>query len=289
MNRQDKKNGSRGVEWTAAFGVYQGWTANPIKGCQHACQWLIDGQRVECYAKTLAEGLARQAYPQGFSHLRFDDAELERLLKHHTPSGIFVDSMADMLGIGVPRDWIERVIEVMRLKSEHIFFVLTKNPLRLREFSWPDNAWVGVSAPPTFAHRDIQRSYDLKSSTGRKLWYADALVDLSLVDVPVRWTSIEPLSDDFSPVLEACADSLEWAVIGAASNGRDTVQPQEAHFANVLHTLEDCGIPVFFKGNISPELADKYGGWREDWPYYGPGWERLAQQQDAAPLQQPLW
>lgn len=41
MNKQDKGNGRRGIEWTE-------YTWNPVGGCQHGCRWLycapISGQ-----------------------------------------------------------------------------------------------------------------------------------------------------------------------------------------------------------------------------------------------------
>jgi protein gp37 len=278
MNRQ-KPGGN--IEWATPYGpaYYEGWTANPIQGCQAGCSWQMqNGARAQCYAKTLAEhGLAKAAYPQGFAHVRFNDKELSAILKHKNPSGIFIDSMSDLLGLGVPDEWTERVVEVMRLKREHIFFILTKNPERLPDFDWPANCFVGVSAPPTYLNKKLQMGQDLTTSRGRLNWYRKALEYLAKTNAAIKWTSIEPLSDDFSTAFQETGFVFEWAVIGTASNGRMTIQPDESHFANVLTTLEDNGVPVFFKGNIDRNLAQRHGGWREDWPYYEPAMERIAE------------
>jgi len=78
------------------------------------------------------------------------------------------------------------------------------------------------------------------------------------VRVPVRWMSIEPLSFDIAPLLkDAC---LQWAVIGAATNGRKTYQPEPEWVENLLDTLDAQGTKVFFKGNL------EWGEWREEFP-----------------------
>jgi hypothetical protein len=277
MNRQ-KPGGN--IEWATPYGpaYYEGWTANPIQGCQAGCAWLMqNGERTQCYAKTIAENLAQKAYPQGFAHLRFNDKELSAILKHKTPSGIFIDSMSDLLGLGVPDEWTERVVEVMRLKKEHIFFILTKNPERLPDFDWPENCWVGVSAPPTYLNKKLQMGEDLTSSKGRLNWYAKALRYLADAKANIAWTSIEPMSDDFTPVLKDFTSILGWSVFGAASYMRLHIQPDEGHFSNTLNLFTNEGVPVFFKGNVDRQLAERCGGWREEWPFYEPAMKRIAE------------
>jgi len=81
---------------------------------------------------------------------------------------------------------------------------------------------------------------------------------LETIEVPVRWMSIEPLSFDIAPLLE---DSpLQWAVIGAATNGAKAYQPQAEWVENVLRVLDSQGTKVFFKGNL------EWDEWREEFP-----------------------
>ena len=75
----------------------------------------------------------------------------------------------------------------------------------------------------------------------------------------VTWMSIEPLSWDISPFLADCCP-LKWAVIGAASSGKNTFQPEPEHVENVLSILNAHNVPVFFKGNL------EWDPWREDFP-----------------------
>lgn len=81
---------------------------------------------------------------------------------------------------------------------------------------------------------------------------------LKTVNVPVRWMSIEPLSFDIAPLL--VGSNLQWAVIGAASNGAKTYQPEPAWVQNVLDVLDAQGTKVFFKGNLEWHV------WREERP-----------------------
>lgn len=261
MNKQSKPNGGRGIEWTHTWGVYQGYTANPIRGCKHACEWRMpDGNVAVCYAKTIAENLAPVAYPKGFAHVQdLDMKEIDAINRLKGNAGIFIDSMSDLMGVGVPDASIEAVIDCMRFNPQHVFYVLTKNPPRLANFAWPENAWIGVSAPPTFMFgKELSAEQQIR-------WYDRALEVLGEVNVPIRWTSIEPLSFDVAPLIEKHWNNLEWAVIGAASNGKQTFQPDEKLFKKAWVAM--AGKPVFLKGNIDHDMAMRVmGKWCEEWP-----------------------
>lgn len=249
----------KAIEWTRVHGR-RGYTWNPIKGCLHDCRWRMpDGAIAECYAKTVAERVAQAAYPNGFAHLSFDENELLAPRKMKESVGIFLDSMSDLVGAQVPAEWIERVIEVVKSTPQHIYMLLTKNPPRLKQFQWPANVWVGVSAPPTFMYgKELSEDQQFR-------WYGKAMEVLGDIDVPVRWTSIEPLSWDVSPILETYEDNFEWAVIGAASNGRVNHQPNQRYFEKAFKAM--ASKPLFLKGNISRQLAfDVIGKWSEEFP-----------------------
>jgi protein gp37 len=70
--------------------------------------------------------------------------------------------------------------------------------------------------------------------------------------------SIEPLSFDIAPLL--VNSPLEWAVIGAATNGKKAYQPRREWVENVLDILDAQGTKIFFKGNL------KWKPWREEFP-----------------------
>ena len=246
MNKQQKPNGGRGIEWTD-------YTWNPVQGCQHRCRWeMPDGTTAECYAETIANRVAQRAYVHGFEHHYWNPAKLNEPLKVKESARIFLDSMSDLMGHWVPKDEIEQVLEICRQADWHVFQLLTKNAPRLLEFDFPPNVWIGVSAPPT-------QMFGKPLSFNQQNRMVTRQMDvLKQVDVPVRWMSIEPLSFDIAPLLEN--SPLEWAVIGAATNGAKTYQPEPEWVENVLSVLDSQNTSVFFKGNL--DWAD----WREEFP-----------------------
>lgn len=246
MNKQAKPSGSRGIEWTD-------YTWNPVQGCQHQCRWhMPDGSVAECYAETIANRVAQNVYVHGFEHHYWNPQKLRAPLKIQKPVRIFLDSMSDLMGHWVPEDQIQQVLNICREAHWHTFQLLTKNAPRLLEFDFPPNVWVGVSAPPS-------QMFGRELTFQQQQRMVSRQVDiLSKVRVPVRWMSIEPLSFNIAPLLKDSA--LEWAVIGAATNGVKTYQPEPEWVQNVLDVLDAQGTSVFFKGNL------EWNPWREDFP-----------------------
>lgn len=244
--KKRKSTKSRGIEWTD-------YTWNPVAGCQHGCRWeMPDGSLAECYAETIANRVAQKSYARGFEHHYWNPHKLQEPLKLKEASRIFLDSMSDLMGHWVPKEQILEVLEVCEAASWHTFQLLTKNAPRLLEFDIPANVWVGVSAPPSlmFGKRLTQKQQE--RMVIRQLEVLKALT------VPVRWMSIEPLSFDIAPLL--VNSPLEWAVIGAATNGAKTYQPEPQWVENVLNILDARGTAVFFKGNL------EWSPWREEFP-----------------------
>ncbi len=258
MNKQEKiKNGKvtgRGIQWCDYT-----WNANA--GCHHGCRWAMpDGSTAICYAEEIANKFKR-AYPEGFEHHYWHPQRLGEPLKIKEPAKIFLDSMSDLMGHWVPEDQINQVINVCRQADWHIYQLLTKNAPRLLNFDFPDNVWVGASSPPDFM-------WGRKLGDNQQTKMLDkTLKSLSQVEAPVRWMSFEPLSWDISQIV-ANNEPLQWAVIGAATNGPKVYQPDPDHVTNLLEVLDWQKVPVFFKGNIWGNPAiDK---WRE----YFPGFEK---------------
>ena len=269
MNRQGTKENPRGgIEWTHIFGPGTGFTENPVSGCEHRCIWKMpDGKIAICYAKTTAQ-IFRNAYPKGFEHISWHPERLENIRAHKKPAGIFIDSMSDLFGKNVPDEWIKKVVAVMRECPQHIFFSLTKNPSRFASLAsgspferWHPNWLVGISVPPTFMFRQEL------TPAQQAAWLRRALEFLRDSPAQRRWISIEPLSFDVSEIIRQSDTPLDWAVIGAATNGAQTFQPTEKNLVNCLRALNDRKIPVFMKGNLDRAFVKICGSeWREGFP-----------------------
>lgn len=260
MNKQGNKENPRGgIEWCHFYGDLTGYTANPVRGCQHGCEWeMPDGTKVICYAEAFADRLNGKGF---FKNITFHPDVLDKVRRHAKPSGIFIDSMSDLFGQRVERGWIEQVIETMRACPQHVFFTLTKNPKRLLEFEFPQNVLVGMSAPPTFM-------YGKRMPVGvQRTWFSKGMEWLLESRASKVWVSLEPLTVDLTSVLHRHQDNPKfvWAVIGAGSDGSRTHQPDEGLFRRTLAELQKQS--VFFKGNIDTGMAQRVaGGWLSAFP-----------------------
>jgi protein gp37 len=245
VNKQKKGNGKLGIEWCD-------YTHNPITGCQHGCRWeMLDGSVAQCYAKSVAEGVASAVYPGGFEAHGFHPERLDDPLKVKQPSRIFVGSMSDVFGHWVPSEQIHAILDACRRAPQHQFQLLTKNPVRIAKFAdaIPPNVWLGASMPPTFMWgRRLTEAVQIRILERT----VKALSQLSFLVPNVIWMSLEPLSFEVSPTLRqyVASGAIHWLVIGAASNGRTTYQPDPRWVTNVLDYADNRFIPVFFKGNL---------------------------------------
>lgn len=246
-----------GIEWTRVWGR-PGYTWNPTAGCHHGCTWRMpDGSVTECYAKTIAERFTR-AYEHGFEHHYWRPHLLGAPAKVKEPSGVFVGSMADLFGHWVPAEQIDAVLDAMEESEHHTFMTLSKFPNRIKHFNtFPNNVWTGVSLP---AGRLMSKT----GSSRALLKYLDHMCEIKST---VRFMSIEPLWFDVAPVFKEWIDAtqmklpMEWAIIGAASKGRKTFQPEPEWVSGLLEILDRQCIPVFFKGNL------KWAEYRGEFPY----------------------
>lgn len=265
------------IEWTriknADGTVRRGYTWNPIAGCLHDCEWIVNGKRAECYAKTVAEKFSA-AYPKGFAHDYWHPKRLDEPKRITEGAGIFPDSMADLFGNWVAREHVTAVLDVMRDTPQHIYQSLTKNAPGLRKYSeaceLPPNLWAGVSSPP-----DHMLGTDLNDNQKQRYLHKALNVLAQLAaDGHVTWMSFEPLSQDRAGIVAEYPGAIQWAVIGAASSGSRYYAPEEAHVRNLLDVLDAQGCRTFFKGNLR-SLKWAADNWREAFP----------QQQQPAPTQ----
>ncbi len=259
------KTGARGVEWCDR-------TENPISGCVHECQWKMpDGTVAVCYAKGIAEsGVAKLAYPEGFAHHYWNPDRLKALVAGDEPQLIFCDSMSDLFAANVPEEHVTAVLDAMRKAPHHTYQSLTKAAPQILKYidRLPPNLWVGVSSPPDWmlGHK-LDRSQQVKMLE-RSL---SVLQHVKNKTGNIVWMSAEPLSWGLARVIRA-NHPLDWIVIGAASHGRKTFQPNTDDVRDLLIKMDYTKTPVFFKGNLSPTFANvdlglpELNRWREDFP-----------------------
>lgn len=252
MNKQDKGDGQRGIEWTD-------YTFNPFTGCKHGCEWeMPDGKIAECYAKTVADS-SRDVYPYGFDHPQFLPDKLNEPFSVKKPSRIFVGSMADWAGHWNSRDQIDQMLDVVKRCWWHDFQFLTKNAPRLKTFpNFPINAWIGASVPPSKMNGQVLTDAQQRQMLNTTLYC------LAETNATIKWMSVEPLAWNCAPIFDAAQPKLNWVVIGAATRGREVYQPRPEWIEDLIDVLRDQGTRVFFKGNLKGNSAAT--PWLEEMP-----------------------
>ena len=205
------------IEWTTE-------TWNPVTGCTQ-----ISAGCANCYAKTIALQMQKNGvkkYANGFTVTMHAYAlNMPRLL--HEPSFIFVCSMADLFHKDVAFEFIDKVMDVIRSTSWHIYQILTKRAERMAEYfatrAIPANVWLGVSVEvPSVKYR---------------------IECLRNLNAPIRFLSCEPLVEDLG---ELDLTNIDWVIVGGehANNARPM---KEEWVLSIKEQAEKQGALFFFK------------------------------------------
>lgn len=227
---------SDSIEWAR-------WTWNPVTGCKHGCPY--------CYARDFALRYP-EAFPNGFEPTflpeRLEAPKNTRLPESNENGSrnVFVCSMADLFGDWVPQEWIDAVIDACRKAPEWTFIFLTKNPKRMVDIDWPENAWVGTTV-------DCQ---------DRVSGAVSAFED---IEASVKFLSCEPLNEHIWFVKQGnlFADDdigyfydlsvFDWVIIGgrSASSGMTAFQPEWEWVESLHATARAAGCKVYWKPNLT--------------------------------------
>lgn len=264
------------IQWTEA-------TWNPLVGCSR----VSEGCR-HCYAERQAFRAAAMGIPQyeGLTkkvgseirwtgNVRLVESALELPLRWKRPRRIFVNSMSDLFHEKAKSEWIAAIFAVMLLAGQHTYQILTKRPMRMRNWmQWlmhqPDQAGVLL---------DALADLGLDAKVGRAalcpwpkphIWLGVSVEDQATADerIPlllqtpaaVRWVSYEPA---LGPVSFFGPDSptwnldngLDWIVIGGESG--PGARPFDLHWARqVVAQGRAAGVPVFVKQIGSKPMTD---------------------------------
>jgi len=220
---------AEGIQWAL-------WSWNPVSGCLHNCPY--------CYARDFAERIYDPKFAPAFWPGRLTAPEntpfpaekianeSDSVRKKMGLQSVFVCSMADLFGRWVPQEWIEAVLKQCRAAAQWNFLFLTKFPIRMAEFAFPDNAWVGTTVDCQARVANAERSF-------RK------------VKARYKWLSCEPLIE---PLKFKDLGAFHWIVIGGASKSNHTPEwhPPLEWFIDIKKAADEVGIPVYPKPNLWP-------------------------------------
>ncbi len=191
------------------------------------------------------------------------------------PLRIFVNSMSDLFHEALPDRDVESVFRMMVLADQHTFQVLTKRPVRMREFCFnrsrkhsetvPRNVWLGVSVEDQ-ATADERIPLLLQSPAAlRFVSYEPALGPVAFDD------SRDWLTPNF--VANPSGARLDWLIVGGES-GPGARPCDVAWVRHVVRQCREAGVPCFVKqfGSVWARRQkytfrpDPKGGDPQEWP-----------------------
>lgn len=194
------------------------WSWNPYTGCLNECPY--------CYARDIANRFYKEKFHPTFRPERLDAPFNTKIPGKRTQepgiNNVFVCSMADLLGNWVKQEHIDRVLDAVRESPKWNYIFLTKNPMRMTDIEWPDNAWVGTTV-------DIQ---------ARVITAEEAF---SQIEAPVKFVSCEPLLEElqFSNL-----DVFDWVIIGSRSKSTKLpeFQPRWAWVKSLISQAREANV-----------------------------------------------
>lgn len=224
-------------------------TWNPVTGCLHGCEY--------CYARRMANrfgfhahepdinerilhempvsGGKKVPYPFDFAPT-FHRYKLDEPARWTERKNIFVCSMSDLFGVGIPDDWTKEVLSACIRAPQHRYLLLTKQPQNTGKFRAEladKHFWVGTTVT---CQDDVSR--------------ADTLMEV--LNDSRLFLSIEPL---LGPVElpKAILKRYGWVILGAETGGRkNRIVPKEEWIGSIVFRCKSFGIPVFMKNSLEP-------------------------------------
>lgn len=201
------KQGKNGIDWTD-------FSWNTVVGCYGKCEW--------CYARKIATRFTGHFIPT------FHEDRLGEPAKVKKPSRIFADSMSDFWGRGVKQEWRNKVYAVMKATPQHTYFLLTKQPQRIKDAKKiPENVWVGVSITN---FDDRWRMAEMIASGAKK-----------------KFVSLEPLLDDCISDYIYMAD---WIIVGCLTGQKNAFRPKKETIQELIDNCRRLHKPLFIKDNV---------------------------------------
>lgn len=206
------------IEWTEE-------TWNPTTGCTQ-----ISPGCDNCYAQSMAKRLyaiGNLGYKDNFEFSTMP----ERLNKPNLrirSTMYLVNSMSDIFHHRMPDDFLNKIMDTIKLTPQHTYQLLTKRGNTMASYFLdrpiPKNVWLGVTVEDK--EHGIPRIDSLR--------YTKA---------SIKFLSIEPLLEDIG---EIDLSNIDWVIVGGESGGAAR-QMKKEWVLNIKEQCEKQGVLFFFK------------------------------------------
>lgn len=227
FNKQEGDN----IEWAR-------WSWNPVTGCLHDCSY--------CYARDIANRFFKEKFVPTYHPERLtapSNTKLPNLTDIADPidrigwRNVFTCSMADLFGKWVPAEWIHAVLKQVADNPQWTFLFLTKFPIRMAEFDFPPNTWIGTTVDTQYAVERAEKAFRKIRAGGYE---------------GVAWLSCEPMMERLS---FTSLDMFDWVVVGGSSKSTQTPEfkPPFEWIAHLWQQAKAIDLPVYMKTNLGIE------------------------------------
>lgn len=219
------------IEWAS-------WSWNPVTGCLHDCPY--------CYARDIANRFYPQKFAPSFLPDRLsapgntkapDLSAFSDPVQRMAKRNVFVCSMADLFGKWVPTAWIDAVLQQAWDNPQWTFLFLTKFPVRMAEFQFPKNSWIGTTVDRQYAVDRAEKAFTKIRSGGYQ---------------GVAWLSCEPMMERLT---FGSLDMFDWVIMGGSSRSTQTPEhrPPFEWIAHLWAQAKALNLPVYMKTNLGIE------------------------------------
>lgn len=264
---------STGIQWTDE-------TWNAITGCKQVSPGCAN-----CYAKVehdrrhKAHRAGKQVAPQyaePFEVVQLHPDRLDAPLRRRKPTRYFVTSGADPFHEDVPDGFIDKMFAVMAMAPRHTFQLLTKRPLRMRDYLLDEGLLdrihdairaIRQQVGSRLGHNDHvagrwpMRHVWLGTSVENQRWANERIQLLRQTPAAVIFLSCEPLLGSLELGLDDEGRAIDWVIVGGES-GREA-RPCDVHaLTDVVAQCGLSGVPCFVKQIGSRPVTPDLTHWR---------------------------
>lgn len=217
------------IEWAR-------WSWNPVTGCLHDCDY--------CYARDIANRFYPQKFAPSYHPNRLTMPGNTKPTTEFGGDKVFVCSMADLFGKWVPEEWITAVLDQARQNPQWTFLFLTKFPIRMAEFDYPPNAWLGTTVDKQYAVDRAEKAFIKIKESGF---------------TGICWLSCEPMLERLT---FSSLDMFDWVAIGGASKSTQTPEyfPPFDDIVYLYQQARAWGCKVYMKTNLLGDRVREYPG-----------------------------